>query len=47
VLERLSRFAEIGVDELVVSAAPVWFTLPDPSMLDLLAERVLPAAHEL
>jgi probable F420-dependent oxidoreductase len=47
VLERLSRFAEIGVHELVVSPAPVWFALPDPSMLDLLAERVLPAAREL
>jgi probable F420-dependent oxidoreductase len=47
VLERLSRFAEIGVDEFVVSPAPVWFALPDPSMLDLLAERVLPAAREL
>ena len=47
VLERLARFAEIGVSELVVSPAPVWFALPDPSMLDLLAERVLPAAREL
>ena len=47
VLERLSRFAEIGVDELVISPAPIWFALPDPSMLDLLAERVLPAAREL
>jgi probable F420-dependent oxidoreductase len=47
VLQRLSRFVEIGVDELVVCPAPVWFALPDPSMLDLLAERVLPAAREL
>ena len=47
VLERLSRFAELGVSELIVSPAPVWFALPDPSMLDLLAERVLPAAREL
>jgi len=47
VLERLARFAEVGVDELVVCPAPVWFALPDPSMLDLLAERVLPAAREL
>src|SRR5262245_12618464 len=47
VLERLSRFAELGVSELIVSAAPVWFALPDTSMLDLLAERVLPAAREL
>ena len=47
VLERLSRFAELGVSELIVSPAPVWFALPDPSMLDLLAERVLPAARDL
>lgn len=47
VLERLSRFADIGVSELVVCPAPVWFALPDPSMLDLLAERVLPGAREL
>src|SRR5262245_59100722 len=47
VLERLSRFAELGVGELVVCPAPVWFALPDPSMLDLLAERVLPQARAM
>jgi alkanesulfonate monooxygenase SsuD/methylene tetrahydromethanopterin reductase-like flavin-dependent oxidoreductase (luciferase family) len=47
VLERLERFAELGVGELVVAPAPVWFALPDPSMLDLFAERVVPAAREL
>jgi probable F420-dependent oxidoreductase len=47
VLERLERFAALGVGELVVGPAPVWFALPDPTMLDLLAERVLPAAREL
>ena len=47
VLERLERFAELGVGELIVAPAPVWFALPDPSMLDLFAERVLPAAREL
>jgi probable F420-dependent oxidoreductase len=47
VLERLARFAALGVRELVVGPAPVWFALPDPTMLDLLAERVLPAAREL
>lgn len=47
VLERLSRFAELGVEELVVSPAPLWFSLPDPSMLDLLAEAVIPGAHAL
>ena len=47
VLERLERFAALGVSELVVGPAPVWFAMPDPSMLDLLAERVLPAARDL
>jgi probable F420-dependent oxidoreductase len=45
VLERLGAFAELGVSELVVCPAPVWFAMPDPSMLDLLAEAVLPAAR--
>ncbi len=47
VLERLARFAELGVEELILSPAPLWFSLPDPSMLDLLAEVVLPGAHAL
>jgi alkanesulfonate monooxygenase SsuD/methylene tetrahydromethanopterin reductase-like flavin-dependent oxidoreductase (luciferase family) len=47
VLDRLERFAMLGVSELVVSPAPLWFALPDPSMLDVLAERVLPAARAL
>ncbi|HET7235752.1 MAG TPA: LLM class flavin-dependent oxidoreductase [Actinomycetota bacterium] len=47
VLERLAVFAELGVSELIVCPAPVWFAMPDPSMLDLLAETVLPAARSL
>ncbi|GBC86708.1 Phthiodiolone/phenolphthiodiolone dimycocerosates ketoreductase [bacterium HR12] len=46
-LERLARFAELGVEELVVSPAPIWFSLPDPSMLELVAEAVIPGAHAL
>lgn len=46
-LERLERFAELGVEELIVSPAPLWFSLPDPSMLDLLAEALIPSAHAL
>lgn len=42
VVERASAFAELGVAELIVGPAPVWFAMPDPSMLDLLAEAVLP-----
>jgi probable F420-dependent oxidoreductase len=47
VLERLAAFAELGVSELIVCPAPVWFAMPDPSMLDLLAESVLPTARGL
>jgi alkanesulfonate monooxygenase SsuD/methylene tetrahydromethanopterin reductase-like flavin-dependent oxidoreductase (luciferase family) len=43
VIERANAFAALGVDELIVCPAPVWFAMPDPSMLDLLAERVMPA----
>ena len=47
VLERLERFAALGVTELIVCPAPVWFAMPDPSMLDVFAEAVLPAARAL
>jgi probable F420-dependent oxidoreductase len=47
VLDRLASFAALGVSELIVCPAPVWFAMPDRSMLDLLAEAVLPAASEL
>jgi len=47
VLERLSRFASLGVSELIVCPAPIWFAMPDPSMLDVVAEAVLPAVREL
>lgn len=46
-LERLERFAILGVSELVVCPAPLWFAMPDPSMLDLIAEQVVPAARAL
>ncbi len=46
-LERIAAFASLGVSELIVCAAPVWFALPDPAMLDVLAEAVLPAARDL
>jgi probable F420-dependent oxidoreductase len=47
IVERAAAFAEVGVHELVLSTAPIWFALPDPSMLDLLAEAVLPALRAL
>ncbi|MGZ8605884.1 MAG: LLM class flavin-dependent oxidoreductase [Actinomycetota bacterium] len=47
VVERVAAFAALGVTELIVSPAPIWFAMPDPSMLDLLAEDVLPAVRAL
>jgi probable F420-dependent oxidoreductase len=46
-LERLGRFAELGVEELVVSAGSVPFAIHDPSAVDVLAEAVIPAARDL
>ncbi len=47
IVDRAAAFAELGVTELVISPAPVWFAMPDPSMLDLLAEAVLPGLRGL
>ena len=47
VVERMTRFAELGVSELIVCPAPVWFAMPDPSMVDLFAEAVLPQLQKL
>jgi probable F420-dependent oxidoreductase len=47
VLQRIGAFAALGVSELIIGAAPVWFAVPDPSMLDVLADAVLPAARNL
>ncbi len=47
ILQRLARFAELGVEEVIVAPAPLPFALPDPSMLDLLASAVVPRARSL
>jgi len=47
VVERMAVFADLGVSELIVCPAPVWFSIPDRSMVDLFAERVLPALRDL
>ena len=47
VIERMAAFADFGVSELFVCPAPVWFAMPDPSMVDLFAERVLPSLRDL
>jgi probable F420-dependent oxidoreductase len=47
VVERLERFASVGVGEMIVSAASLPFAVYDESMLDLMAEAVIPAARDL
>jgi probable F420-dependent oxidoreductase len=47
VLDRLTTFAEMGVEEVIVSPAAMPFALPDPTALDVLAQVVLPKAHSL
>jgi probable F420-dependent oxidoreductase len=46
VLERAAAFAALGVDELIVCPAPVWFATPDASMVDLIAS-LLPSLRTL
>ncbi len=47
VLERMSSFAALGVEEMILSPASLPFALYDESMLDLIADAVLPAAGNL
>lgn len=39
--ERVEEFAALGVEEIVISPATLPFALPDPSLVDLFAERVM------
>jgi F420-dependent oxidoreductase-like protein len=47
VLERVARFAELGVEEIIVAPAPLPFALPDPSIPEVFAEAVMPKARAL
>ena len=47
VVERLAAFSRECVEEMIVSAASLPFAVYDESMVDLLAEAVLPAARGL
>jgi alkanesulfonate monooxygenase SsuD/methylene tetrahydromethanopterin reductase-like flavin-dependent oxidoreductase (luciferase family) len=46
-LERLERFAGHGVEEFIVGAGPIPFSVYDWSMVELFADAVLPAARSL
>jgi probable F420-dependent oxidoreductase len=41
VIERVRRFEELGVEELVLSPSVLAFAVDDPEILDVLAERVI------
>ena len=47
ILETLTRFAALGVEEMIISAASVPFAVFDVSMVELFAEAVIPAARTL
>jgi probable F420-dependent oxidoreductase len=47
VLERMAAFADLGVEEMVVSIGPLPFALPDPEMIDVIGETVIPQARDL
>lgn len=47
VLERLAEFAALGVEEMIVSAGSIPFSVYDESMLTVFAEGVMPAAGKL
>ena len=41
VIERVQRFEELGVEELVISPWVLPFAVDDPEALDVFAERVM------
>jgi probable F420-dependent oxidoreductase len=45
--DQLSRYGQLGVEEFIVNAGSVPFSVSDWSMVELLAERLIPKAHEL
>ena len=45
VIERVGAFAELRVDEIVVAPAPIPFAIPDPSLVELIAEGLIPAVR--
>jgi alkanesulfonate monooxygenase SsuD/methylene tetrahydromethanopterin reductase-like flavin-dependent oxidoreductase (luciferase family) len=46
-LGRLGEFAELGVEEMILSAASLPFAVYDWSMVELIGEALIPDAHKL
>ncbi|HEX9717598.1 MAG TPA: LLM class flavin-dependent oxidoreductase [Actinomycetota bacterium] len=47
VLDRLASFSGLGVEEVIVAPAALPFAVPDPAIVELFAEAVMPKAREL
>jgi alkanesulfonate monooxygenase SsuD/methylene tetrahydromethanopterin reductase-like flavin-dependent oxidoreductase (luciferase family) len=47
VTERMAAFADHGVEEMILSIGPLPFAIADEEMVDVIAERVIPAARDL
>jgi alkanesulfonate monooxygenase SsuD/methylene tetrahydromethanopterin reductase-like flavin-dependent oxidoreductase (luciferase family) len=45
VRQRVAELAELGVEEIVVSPATLPFAIPDPAMLHILTDAIMPAAR--
>jgi probable F420-dependent oxidoreductase len=43
--ERVREFADLGVEEIIVAPAPIPFAIPDRSMVELIADRLVPAVR--
>jgi probable F420-dependent oxidoreductase len=46
-LDRLAAFATHGVEEVIIGPGSLPFSLPDPEMLEVVAEHLIPAARGL
>lgn len=47
ILERLAEFAALGVEEMILSLAPLPFAIAEEEMVEIVAEKVIPAARSL
>ncbi len=46
-LDRVAAFARLGVEEIIVTIGQIPFSIPDPEMVDLIAERVVAPARSI
>lgn len=46
-LDRVAAFARLGVEEIIVTIGQIPFSIPDPEMVELIAERVVAPARSI